>query len=170
MTLRAQVVQFERAFLRPEECEPDHPDRQHPELWERVFREEMPGVLNRLLAGFERVRCRGSFNPPARMRQAHEQWCATANPFSGFIHECLVQTHDEGHTLTPPELFDTYTHWADEERIPAKHRVHNVANLTKWAKRAGLKTKRNPTGDTKSVLVGVRYTEVGRKLSRGVFR
>lgn len=118
---RAQVVKFPRTFLRPDEAGQDNPDIQRPDLWKKVFEEEMPGVLNRLIPGFYRLKERGSFDPPASCKYAKEEWLQNANTVARFVEEGCEK--DAVGLVDLRELRDAYVAWCDEEGIQPRYVV-----------------------------------------------
>jgi putative DNA primase/helicase len=114
MLRRLMVVPFDRTFSE---------DEKDPDLFERIWADELPGVLNQALAGYRRLLERGTkFKPPKAVRQATAHWLQQANPLPAFIQahciakpqgRCLVKdfyaiysawTRDMGYTLTQTQL------------------------------------------------------------------
>jgi putative DNA primase/helicase len=110
MLRRLMVIPFNRRFT--------DQDRD-PDLFERIWANELPGVLNRTLRGYRRLLERGTkFKRPAAVRQATNRWLQQANPLPAFVEthctqqvggRCLVAvfykayttwTQDMGYTLT----------------------------------------------------------------------
>ena len=122
MQTRANVLYLPRAFLRPAECEADHPDRQRPELWDKIYTEEMPGVLNRLIAGYERVAKRGGFLPPLSAQRAFDMWLAEANVVSRFIEEACERIDPDKPDCLTSMAHDAFKFWADSTGVQERHR------------------------------------------------
>ena len=75
------VVPFDRTFT-GKDC-----DRF---LFDRIWKTELPGVLNRALAGYRRVLKRqANFEPPLAVLDATERWLQQANPVSGLKTKCV---------------------------------------------------------------------------------
>jgi len=110
MLRRLMVVPFERRFTDKDK---------DPYLFERIWAQELPGVLNQALAGYKRLIERGGkFKRPAAVTEATDRWLQQANPLPAFIKNrcsnkadgrCLVRdfylayskwTQDMGYTLT----------------------------------------------------------------------
>lgn len=110
MLKRLMVIPFNRTFTE---------DEKDPDLFERIWAEELPGVLNQALAGYQRLLQRGTkFKQPKDVQQATTRWLQQANPLPAFIDahchkkteaRCLIQsfyraystwTKDMGYTLT----------------------------------------------------------------------
>ena len=110
MVRRLMVLPFERTFTEQEK---------DPDLFEDIWANELPGVLNQALRGYQRLLERGAkFKRPKDVRQATSHWLQQANPLPAFIQahcttkaqgRCLIQdfyraysawTRDMGYTLT----------------------------------------------------------------------
>jgi putative DNA primase/helicase len=86
MSRRAQVIPFERTFLKSEE---------DTTLFRYIWDNEMPGVLNRALEGIQRLRQRGGqFDLPADCQQAQADFFAHANPLVAFIEAQCIKNPD----------------------------------------------------------------------------
>lgn len=104
---RIMVIPFKHTFL-------DGVDLDRS-LWPAIRRDELPGILNRYLAGLQRLRKRGSkWKLPGDVVQAQQDWFRTANPLRGFLHECCVS--GAGRVLVS-ELFEAYEQWARDNGI-----------------------------------------------------
>jgi phage/plasmid-associated DNA primase len=121
MQTRAQVVKFPRSFLRPDEVEPDHPDIQRPEYWDKVFKEEMSGVLNCLIAGFYRLKNRGSFDQPKSCIYARDEWFQNANTVARFVSEGCKRNSNSAVDLR--EFRQAYSRWCEDEGIQPRYVV-----------------------------------------------
>lgn len=79
---RAQVIPFNRVF---------DSDEADPSLFYKIWEDEMPGVLNRVLEGLKRLRIRKDFKLPADCVRAHHDFFSHANPLIAFLEEkCAV--------------------------------------------------------------------------------
>jgi putative DNA primase/helicase len=118
MLRRLAVVPFGRTFA---------PAEQDRSLFPRVWAAEMGGVLNRALAGLERVARRGwRFDEPRSVRLATRRWLAQANPLPAFLEERCAR---EGSCLVR-ELYEAYTAWCREGGITmAQQRLSFRRNL-----------------------------------------
>jgi putative DNA primase/helicase len=79
MMRRIHVLPFDRSF------DANEIDR---ELFDRIMRNELSGVLNRALQGWKRVKLRSRFPSSADMERARHDLLVHANPLKGFIDEC----------------------------------------------------------------------------------
>jgi len=110
MRKRLMVLPFDRIFTEEEK---------DPDLFEGIWAQELPGVLNQGLRGYKRLLERGTkFKRPKDVRQATTAWLQQANPLPAFLKahcttkaqgRCLMQdfyraysawTRDMGYTLT----------------------------------------------------------------------
>jgi putative DNA primase/helicase len=110
MLRRLMVIPFDRRFT---------DEDRDPDLFERIWAQELPGVLNRALAGYKRLLERGTkFKRPSSVKSATKRWLQQANPLPSFIEthcikkanaRCLVKnfyhaygqwTREVGYTLT----------------------------------------------------------------------
>ena len=85
MSKRAYVIPFDRIF-----CKEDA----DPKLFQKIWADELPGVLNRCLQGLYRLRERGGFHVPADCEEAKQKFFAHAHPLKAFLEECCVQEPD----------------------------------------------------------------------------
>jgi putative DNA primase/helicase len=104
MRRRLMVFPFDRQFTE---------DEKDPDLFEAIWAKELSGVLNRGLAGYQRLVRRGSlFKRPSPVTDATNLWLQHANPLPAFIEAnclkgagewCLVRT-----------FYEAYADWARE--------------------------------------------------------
>jgi phage/plasmid-associated DNA primase len=122
MRTRAQVLHFSRQFKRPDEVGPDDPNVQRPDLWRQVFEQELPGVLNLLIAGFYRVKVRGSFDPPPSAIRAFDLWLSNTNAVPRFVSEACERIDSDKWEHTTSMFYDAMTMWCQGEHIPERFR------------------------------------------------
>jgi P4 family phage/plasmid primase-like protien len=70
---------------------------------------ELPGILNRFLAGLSRLRARGAWDKPIDCIEVEQAWTRKSNPFLEFVTECL--TRKRGARIERSEAYETYEHW-----------------------------------------------------------
>jgi putative DNA primase/helicase len=101
MQRRLMVIPFDRRFT---------DEDRDPELFERIWAKELPGVLNRALAGYQRLLERGAkFKRPAAVKAATKRWLQQANPLPAFIEtNCIEKV--EGRCLMQ-DFYVAYANW-----------------------------------------------------------
>jgi len=105
MQRRLFVVPFDRSFT-PEETDPG--------LFKAIWVDELPGVLNRYLAGLQRFIRRGwTFAPPEASVKAKASLLQAANPVPAFVEERCERTG----SAYVQELYTAYTEWARQAGI-----------------------------------------------------
>lgn len=105
MQRRLVVVPFNRVFTRQEV---------DTGLFNRIWATELPGVLNRFLAGLGRVMARGwKLDPPREIEAAKEKLLRAANPVPAFVQERCQRS---GNTYVEP-LYAAYQDWAQRAGI-----------------------------------------------------
>jgi P4 family phage/plasmid primase-like protien len=140
MQTRSNVLFLPRVFLKPSECGADHPNRQRPELWEKVYTEEMPGVLNRFIDGYYRVAERGGFLPPPSAKCAFDMWLAEANVVSRFVEEACDRIEPEKPGCTTSMLYGAFKEWATANGVQERHRPQQN-QMKKRLEEIGLRVK-----------------------------
>jgi putative DNA primase/helicase len=107
MLKRLMVIPFDRTFT-PEE---DDRDR-----FKKIWADEMPGVLNRALAGLKRVIQSGNcFKFPESVTKATTGFLRQANPLPAFIKERC--DHSPAARCLMRDLYKKYCDWARENGI-----------------------------------------------------
>jgi len=71
--------------------------------------EELPGILNRFVAGLSRLRARGRWDPCDSCIEAHEKWVSHANPASMFAEEMLI--HKKSSRVKSLNCWKSYLLW-----------------------------------------------------------
>jgi putative DNA primase/helicase len=100
MKRRLMVVPFDRTFT----------DDKDEDLFNRIWASELPGVLNRALRGYGRVRKRGSrFKPPSAVSAATDDLLQRANPMVAFVHDRCMR--GAGAACPLRELYVAYRTW-----------------------------------------------------------
>lgn len=78
MMRRTYVIPFDRKFSGSEK---------DATLFPRIWKAELPGVLNRAIEGLQRVMIRGEFAEPLDCLKAKDEWMMQANPLVAFLAE-----------------------------------------------------------------------------------
>jgi P4 family phage/plasmid primase-like protien len=84
---------------------------------DRMLNEELPGILNRFVAGFQRLRARGRWDPPVDCESARVRWISRADSARMWAAECVTPAA-EGFLRRS----DVHAHYA------AWLRLHNPAS------------------------------------------
>ena len=104
MLRRLQVIPFDRTFTG---------DDKDATLFDRIWANELPGVLNRALRGYRRLLERNSsFKIPDAVQKATTAWLGHANPLPAFIEERCVKGVSERCWMQG--LYAAYTTWAQQ--------------------------------------------------------
>jgi putative DNA primase/helicase len=103
MMRRIHVLPFDRSFGATEI------DR---ELFDRIIKNELSGVLNRALQGWGRLKLRSRFPSSADMKRAVHDLLVHANPLKGFIDECCETGPNSKVPLQT--FYDAYSHWCTQ--------------------------------------------------------
>jgi len=106
MRRRAHVIPFKRTFKASEM------DRSRAS---RIIATELPGILNKALAGLERLRARGNFDPPVDCRAASEAWIDEASQLSAFVTSTCKRSR--GARVKLSELWAIYKLWTVDEGV-----------------------------------------------------
>lgn len=97
---RLLIVPFARTFEKNEI---------KPDLFDTIIEKELPGVLNRALAGLARLRARKGFKEPIDALDAKKEFLAASNPLKGFVDDVVVTTPGE---KTPVrEVYERFRAW-----------------------------------------------------------
>jgi len=102
MQRRAMVIPFARTFT------PEEVDR---ELFERIQKNELSGVLNMALAGLKRLRKRGEFLLPVDVVEANKDWFAQCSSLAAFMRQQCQ--HGAAYKMKVAELYSAYEIWTD---------------------------------------------------------
>jgi P4 family phage/plasmid primase-like protien len=112
--LRRRMTVFESSYVIPEEAK-------NPLHKTIIMDHELPGVLNRFIAGFQQVLRRGyRFDVPADCLAAKEKWLVSSNPTVLFTREAIERS--DGVVVRATLMYDYYLHWA-------KFNEHNIRGL-----------------------------------------
>jgi putative DNA primase/helicase len=115
MMRRIHVLPFDRSF------DANEIDR---DLFDRIIKNELSGVLNRALQGWKRLKLRSRFPNSADMERACHDLLVHANPLKGFIDECC----DTGpkSRVSLQTFYDAYTEWCTQSGYSLKQTKSTV--------------------------------------------
>jgi len=115
---RTHVIPFLRRF-REEEV--------NTSLERKVIREELSGVINRALAGLQRLRKRGNFLVPKSCQQERDTWLRRANQVTRMIDESLVQ--DEDGLILFDDFWSSFQSWCIDSGITKRYNRQKVYDV-----------------------------------------
>jgi P4 family phage/plasmid primase-like protien len=116
MLRRLTVIPFDRIFTDKDK---------DSDLFERIWSNELPGVLNRALEGYARLLKRGRFKPPLAVTEATTRWLEQANPIPAFLEARCIKTVDAECWMQ--ELYPAYKEWATQAGVNAGVKMHRFA-------------------------------------------
>lgn len=135
MRRRLMVIPFDRTFTER---------RKDADLFERIWKTEMSGVLNRAIEGLQRLIERGMrFRYPAAVNAAKAAWLIQANPLPAFIDECCER--DAKASCLLAKLYTEYTNWAV---VKGFTRVQQAATLRQNLQNLEFTIKKRNKGQT----------------------
>jgi len=76
---------------------------------------ELPGILNRFIAGLVRLRARGTWDVPMDCWDAHQEWEIKSNPARLFVAECLELGGGKEH-IRSTRMWEAYVSWSRQQR------------------------------------------------------
>jgi len=93
------------------------PENSDPGAKRKILAEELPGVLNLLVEGWQRVLRRGGrYDRPAECRASVQRWIENGNTSARFIGSALVRKPDAPAVLAKP-LHSLYCAWAEDNGV-----------------------------------------------------
>jgi P4 family phage/plasmid primase-like protien len=104
---RAHIIPFTREFI------PGKDD--DTKLFDRIWKNELSGVLNRAVEGLHRLQQRGRFLDPEACTVAKGKWMKSANPLMAFLEDGCF--HDPAERVTLTIFYRLYKQWADESGV-----------------------------------------------------
>lgn len=132
MLRRLMVVPFDRKFT---DADKD------VELFNRIWRKELSGVLNRSLEGLERLIQRNmQFDEPQALRAAKSEWITQANPLPAFIEEKCMR----GDKCWINDFYPAFRDWSQKMGFT---RIQQQPSVTKNLKNLGFEIKRGNKGN-----------------------
>jgi phage/plasmid-associated DNA primase len=90
-------------------------------LFDDIIAEELPGILNRYIEGYQALAKRGQFDEPAECVERRRRWLIGSNNVPSFIETFF--DHDPDGRAPRPLLWKLYGAWADVEGISAQFRA-----------------------------------------------
>lgn len=140
---RANVIPFNRQFVKTGSADSN---RARSILEDR---NELAGVLNFMLEGYQRYADRGHFSPPESCRLAKEEWLCEANNVVRFVKENIEVTGNFSDKVEVASLvYRRYERWCDESGVHPKGRNSFYRDLE------NLGIKKKESGGNKLSLYG----------------
>ncbi len=116
MLRRLTVIPFQRTFT---------DEDKDPALFERIWVNELSGILNHALKGLQRLVRRGSrFALPTDVKAATHRFIRDANPLPAFIADCCELGPDRACWMK--DFYEAYCRWADDNGITLKQQQPTV--------------------------------------------
>jgi putative DNA primase/helicase len=116
MLRRLMVIPFERTFTEEDK---------DATLFDRIWANELAGVLNRALQGLQRlIRRESQFALPSDVKAATQRFIRDANPLPAFIEECCDLGSE--HMCWMKDFYKAYCDWADANGITLKQQQSTV--------------------------------------------
>lgn len=144
---RANVIPFNRQFVKKGSADSNRARRILED------KEELAGVLNFMLEGYQRYVDRGHFDPPQSCVDAKGEWLCEANNVVRFVKENVELTKDPDHRMEIASLvYKRYERWCDDSGINPKGRNNFYIDL------ANLGLKKKEGASNKLYLYGGKLT------------
>lgn len=135
---RANVIPFNRQFVKNGDAD----SNRTRSILEN--KDELAGVLNYMLEGYQRYADRGHFSPPESCLYAKDEWLCEANNVVRFVKENIHVSGDEAHRMEQGSLvYKRYERWCDNNGVNPKGRNGFYGDLNNL----GIKKKLS-TGNT----------------------
>lgn len=103
-----------------------------------MTRVELPGILNKFLTGFERLRERGAWKMPLECIVARDMWVAHSNAVGRFILDCVEK--DAKERTRANDLWDTYRTWMNDS-MPGMRKVGRNEFYERCDQMIGIRSK-----------------------------
>lgn len=155
---RLQVIHFKHAFKNPNKCDDGDPYSQNNSrrLFTQAFSDELPGILNKLVAGYYRVKERGCFDPPKACLIARDDALREGNTLLWYLDEEYEIT-DTMTNILLSEMMSNYQLWCDANA--GRHTARHTSRTFAARLRDAGYTVKESHGQTK--VFGLKKKEVG---------
>ena len=108
---RVRIIPFDRRFV------PGQDEKK--ELFPRIWKNELPGIVNLLIISLKNLKKRGDFLEPIDCFKARERWLAEANPLINFLQTCCKDNNNTHVDLI--DLLHAFDHWKNINKIKAHY-------------------------------------------------
>jgi len=112
LTRRAHVFDFNTTIS---EEEADHG------LAAKIIRDELPGVLNECIRGWQRVLRRGGFKKPPACLVAEGMWLQNRHALGAFLRDCVEVTGDNADRVPCVEVYQAFNQWKQLEGVDLRY-------------------------------------------------
>lgn len=121
---RANIIPFNRQFVKAGK---DDTNRARKILEDK---DELAGVLNFMLEGYQRYVDRGHFKPPVSCAEAKEEWLCEANNVIRFVKENIQVKNDTSLRMEMASIvYKRYERWCESSGIKHKGRNNFYTDL-----------------------------------------
>lgn len=159
---RLQVIYFKHSFKDPKKCKKSDPYSRGNAtlLLNKIFTDELPGVLNHLIDGYYRLKERGHLSPPLSCEIAKDSALKEGNTLLWFLSNNYE--HDrKAKSIKLSDLHDAYVNWSTDSNVHRKGVLMERA-FSARLRDAGYEVKESH-GQTKVFGIVRKETEVERK-------
>lgn len=91
--------------------------------------EELSGLLNRALDGFDRLNKNKDFSMRENIAEMRKQYIKRSNSVQAFIEECIEVTADFNDILTSKYLYTKFLDYCNQNQIKSKSQREFIANM-----------------------------------------
>ena len=131
MVNRAMIIPFNAFFS---DKDPDF-DRDI----ESKISKEMSGVLNRFLAGLQRLRMRNTWDVPKACRDVKIEWLLSTSNLFTFTSMNIEESNDQEDKIYAKHLRERYIKWAEDLGIQERHQI-NLRSMRNGLSELGYET------------------------------
>lgn len=118
MLRRIKIIPFARQFT---------PEEDDKGLFPKIWETEMSGILNKSIAGLQRLLKRGDFLEPEDCIQAGEEFFAHAHPLYAFFKEYTIPAPEA--EIKIKDFREAFGYWAKTQEIPIKIQPKKFARM-----------------------------------------
>lgn len=89
-------------------------------LKDRIIDNELPGILNHLVAGWRRLRERGRFLEPASCKRAKATWLNSRNSLAMFLAEHVDFSGDQNDRVPAQDVWQAFQLWGEADNLHSR--------------------------------------------------
>ena len=113
------------------------PERQIPDLGEKIVASEAPGILNWMLEGYARLMAQGKFSDERFIDEKADMWAEHGGTVERFIQNYMEITHDPEDQIARKDLYAAYTRFCKEDGVAPELQATLTKELTKESVQKG---------------------------------